>query len=90
MNLSIDEIEDGLKDVPTFDVDGSNLLNTLVNNKIASSRREAREFLNNGSITINGEKVNDENMIVDSSVALEGKLVIIRRGKKKYHLGIVK
>lgn len=90
MNLSVDEIEDGLKDVPTFDVDGSSLIDTLVNNKIASSRREAREFLSAGSITVNGEKETDENKIIDSSVALEGKLVIIRRGKKKYYLGIVK
>lgn len=89
MNLSVDEIMDGLKDVPTFNVDGSSLLDTLVNNKISSSRREAREFLKAGSITINGEKVSDENMIIDSSKALDGKLVIIRRGKKKYYLGIV-
>ena len=89
-NLSVNEIEDGLKDVPSFEVDGSSLLDTLVNNKIASSRREAREFLSNGSITVNGEKVSDENMIIDSSVAKEGRLVIIRRGKKKYYLGIVK
>lgn len=90
MNLSVDEIMDGLKDVPTFNVDNSSLIDTLVNNKITSSRREAREFLNAGSITINGEKVSDENMIIDSSKALDGKLVIIRRGKKKYYLGIIK
>jgi len=89
-NLSVSEIEDGLKDVPTFDVDGSSLIDTLVNNKIASSRREAREFLSAGSITINGEKVTDENMIIDSNTSIEGKLVIIRRGKKKYYLGIIK
>ena len=90
MNLSVDEIMDGLKDVPTFNVDNSSLIDTLVKNKITSSRREAREFLNAGSITINGEKVSDENMIIDSSKALDGKLVIIRRGKKKYYLGIIK
>ena len=89
-DLSVNEIEDGLKDVPSFIVESDTLLDTLVNNKIAASRREAREFLNNGSITINGEKVSDENLIVDSSLAIENKLVIIRRGKKKYYLGIVK
>mgnify|MGYP003308215891 CR=1 FL=1 len=89
-DLSVNEIEDGLKDVPSFTVESDTLLDTLVNNKIAASRREAREFLNNGSITINGEKVSDENLIVDSSLAIENKLVIIRRGKKKYYLGIVK
>ena len=89
-DLSVNEIEDGLKDVPSFTVESDTLLDTLVNNKIVASRREAREFLNNGSITINGEKVSDENLIVDSSLAIENKLVIIRRGKKKYYLGIVK
>lgn len=89
-SLSVSEIEDGLKDVPSFEVNGSTLLDTLVNNKIATSRREAREFLNNGSITLNGNKVSDENMIIDSSLAIEEKLIIIRKGKKKYFLGIVK
>ena len=89
-NLSVSEIEDGLKGVPSFDVTGDTLLDTLVNNKIASSRREAREFLTSGGIVVNGEKVSDENMIIDSSIAKEGKLVVIRRGKKKYYLGIVK
>lgn len=88
--LSIDEIEDGLKDVPSFVVDNSTLLDTLVNNKIASSRREAREFLKAGSITINGEKVTDETMIIDNKLAIADKVVIIRRGKKKYYLGIIK
>ena len=86
-NLSVDEIAIGLKDVPSFKVEGLTLIDTLVNNKIASSKREAREFLNNGSISVNGEKVTDENMIIDSSCAIEGKIVIIRRGKKKYYLG---
>lgn len=88
--LSIEEIEDGLKDVPSFIVDNSTLLDTLVNNKIASSRREAREFLKNGSITINGEKVSDENLIIDTKLSIGGKVVIIRKGKKKYYLGIIK
>ena len=89
-NLSVSEIEDGLKGVPSFEVTGDTLIDTLVNNKIASSRREAREFLSSGGIIVNGEKVSDENMIIDSSIAKEGKLVVIRRGKKKYYLGIVK
>ncbi len=88
--LSAEEIADGLKDVPSFIVDNSILLDTLVNNKIASSRREAREFLNAGSITINGEKVTDENIIIDNTFAIDNKVVVIRRGKKKYYLGIIK
>lgn len=86
--LSLEEIEDGMKDVPNFKVEECTLIDLLVNNKIASSRREAREFLNAGSITINGNKVNDENLMVTKSLAIEDKVLVIRKGKKKYYMGI--
>ena len=88
--LSIKEIEDGFKDVPNFEFKSCTLIELLVDNKIATSRREAREFLSAGSISINGEKVNDENMIIDSNLAIEGKAIIIKKGKKKYYLGLIK
>ena len=88
--LSLKEIEDGLKDVPYFEFESCSLIEILVNNKIASSRREAREFLNAGSISINGDKVNDEAMIIDSSIAIENKIIVVKKGKKKYYLGIIK
>ena len=59
----------------------------LVNNNICQSRREAREFLTAGSITINGEKVSDENMMITKDNAIENKFIVVRRGKKKYYLG---
>ena len=90
-DLTIDEIRDGFKDVPSFSITGDfALIDLLVNNKIASSKREAREFINAGSITINGEKVTDESAIIDKNYAIENEVVVIRRGKKKYYLGIFK
>ena len=86
--LSYDEIKDGFKDVPNFKLEEKTLLDILVDNSITSSRREAREFLNAGSISLNGEKVTDENMIITKDMAIEGKIVVIRRGKKKYYLGM--
>ena len=59
----------------------------LVNNNICSSKREAREFINSGAITINGEKMTDENTTINKDIAIEGKALVIRRGKKKYYLG---
>ena len=90
-NLNVQELKDGLKEVPTFDIDEEvTLIDLLVSNKICSSRREAREFLNNNSITLNGKKVNDENMVINKDIAIEQELVIIRRGKKKYFMGQLK
>ena len=62
-------------------------LDILVDNKIASSKREAREFLTNGSITVNGNKITDENYVITEDNLLYNKYLIIRKGKKKYFIG---
>lgn len=86
-SLSLKDIGIGFKDVPTATIsEGEKLIDVLVNNKIASSKREAREFLAAGSITLNGEKFMDENMPVTRQLAIEGKVIVLRRGKKKNYI----
>ncbi|MBQ7141265.1 MAG: tyrosine--tRNA ligase [Bacilli bacterium] len=85
--LSSTQIEEGLSKVPTFELsEEKKLIDVLVDNKIVSSRREAREFLGNGAININGEKIIDENLIINSELAIDNKYIVIRRGKKNYYL----
>ena len=80
----------GMKGVPTFKfTEELPLVDVLVNNKIASSKREAREFIKGNAISINGEVINDETKIITKDMALEGKILIFRRGKKKYYIGEV-
>lgn len=86
-DLTLEEINDAFKDVPNFELKEETLIDMLVNNKITSSKREAREFLTAGSITLNGEKVTDENMMINKQMAIGGEVVIIRKGKKKYYFG---
>lgn len=87
-NLSIDEIKDGFKDVPNFEItEELSLIDLLVNNGIATSKREAREFISAGSITINGDKYLDENEIISKDKAINNEIIVVRRGKKKYFLG---
>lgn len=87
-DLSIDEIKDGFKDVPNFEItEELSLIDLLVNNGIATSKREAREFINAGSITINGDKYLDENEIISKDKAINNEIIVVRRGKKKYFLG---
>ena len=64
------------------------LIDVLVNNGVCSSKREAREFMGNGSITVNGDKITDLEFMVTKDVCIDSKYIVIRRGKKKYHLGI--
>ena len=86
--LSKEEIKIGFKDVPSFQASEENIVDFLVNNKIASSKREAREFINAGSIMINGDKIIDVDYKVTKDCAIDNEILVIRRGKKKYYLGI--
>ena len=88
--LSYEEIQDAFKNIPSFKTDELSLLDLLVNNNIASSRREARELIQAGSITINGDVYKDEAEIIDKNKAMYNEILIIRRGKKKYYVGIFK
>ena len=90
-SLSKEEILMGFKDVPSFAVEsGTKLIDMLIDNNICQSKREAREFLNAGSISINDEKVKDENLEINSSIAIDNELLVIKRGKKKNFIGILK
>ena len=86
--LSKEEIKIGFKDVPSFKASEENIVDFLVNNKIASSKREAREFINAGSIMINGDKIIDVDYKITKDCAIDNEILVIRRGKKKYYLGI--
>ena len=86
--LAVCDLQIGLKDVPHFSItEKMNLVDFLVTNKIASSKREAREWIQAGSITVNGDKITDLEFIVTKEDALEQTLTIVRRGKKKYYVG---
>ena len=87
--LSASEIKTGLKEVPTFKLNGEiTLLDMLVDNKICSSKREARELINGNSISINGSKINDLEYIINKDTAIDNEIVVVRRGKKKYYIGV--
>ena len=77
----------GLKDVPHFETAGGPVMDVLVGAGICSSKREAREFISNKSLTLNGEPIADMNLEINADVALGGKYIVVRRGKKKYYLG---
>ena len=89
--LNSKQIEEGFAKVPHFEIkEAMNIVDLLVNSKITSSKREAREFLKNNAISINGEKINNENFIIDKNISIENKYIVIRRGKKNYYLGEIK
>ena len=87
-NFTKEEINIIFKDMPKFEIEEEqNIVDFLVNNKIASSKREAREFVQAGSITINEEKITDLDKTITKDMAIDGEILVIRRGKKKYFIG---
>ena len=86
--LPADQIGKIFSKVDHIDIkEAENIVDFLVNGKICSSKREAREFINSGSIYVNGDKVDSLEYNVGRENALDNKYVVIRKGKKKYFLG---
>ena len=76
-----------MKNVPQVSLTPGPLADALVAARVCSSKREAREFIGNGAISINGEVVKDATWELTPAATLEGGIVIIRRGKKKFYMG---
>jgi tyrosyl-tRNA synthetase len=81
--------------IPTTDharsdlAEGLDMVEMLKSTGLASSNREARDFLKEGSVSINGEKIDGETKITESHL-LHGSFIAIRRGKKKWHMTLWK
>ena len=87
-SFSKKDIEVAFKGLDVFNVESDlNIVDLLVNSGACSSKREAREFVGNGSITLNGEKVTDLDFVLTREKCIDNTYIVIRRGKKKYFIG---
>lgn len=83
------DVEVAFKGLDVFTVkEDLNIVDLLVTSGSCSSKREAREFVGNGSITLNGEKVTDLDFVLTKDLCIDNKYIVIRRGKKKYFIGV--
>ena len=90
-NFTSREVEDAFKGLEPFEISSDlNIVDFLVETGVCSSKREAREFISNGSITLNGEKITDLEFTVTKDTCIDSKYLVVRRGKKKYFVGIYK
>lgn len=85
--LSLAEIQDALSGVPSAETaEDLDLVGALVLTGLAQSRREARQFIENGAVLVNGTVQTALDFVCCKSAALEGKAIVLRRGKKNYAL----
>ncbi|NQE00602.1 S4 domain-containing protein, partial [Staphylococcus xylosus] len=87
-SLSATELKEGFKDVPQVELnqETTNIVEAIVEAGISSSKRQAREDVNNGAIYINGLRQQDVNYELTNDDKIEDEFTIIRRGKKKYFM----
>ncbi|HOP56838.1 MAG TPA: tyrosine--tRNA ligase [Bacillota bacterium] len=83
--LDAEEIGIGFKNLIKYETDKTETIDdVLVNCQLASSKRQARELVTSGAITINGEKVTDTYYMADSNQAIGKMYTVLRKGKKTY------
>jgi tyrosyl-tRNA synthetase len=77
--------QDGVPGV-TLDRTANGLIESLVAAGLAKSNSEARGFLRNGSITVNGVRVEALDHRITEAERRFGRFTLLRRGKKNYAL----
>lgn len=91
-DLSVTQIEQAFAKMPSIQANAQpqNIINWLVDLKLEPSKRQAREDVQNGAISLNGNLVTDEQLLVQPDEHFEGKYMIVRKGKKNYTLVHIK
>lgn len=89
--LSVADVLDIFADVPSSEIakekiDGMGLLDLLASTGLASSKSDARRLIQSGGIYINNRRVSDVNQTIALSQTIDGRLLILRKGAKQYHV----
>ena len=89
-SMSVDELLGVFTNVPSMTIrdnpDGWRVVNLLSEAGVASSNSEATRLIRSGGISINERRVTDEKARLSGEQAIEGQLLVIRKGKKDYFL----
>ncbi len=87
-SLSAKEIEEALKDVAHVEIEEGNIVDVLTKAGIFKSKREARELISGNALSLNNKKINDLEYIITKKDVIDN-LIVIKKGKKTYYLGIM-
>ncbi|NBK97204.1 MAG: tyrosine--tRNA ligase [Erysipelotrichia bacterium] len=86
-SLNKEELLDAMTGIEQIEIETQQtIVDAITSAKIASSKREAREWISAGSIQINGEKVVDLEYIINETCAIVENMVIVKRGKRNYYV----
>lgn len=95
-SLSEEQLLQVMDGVPTVEINkeqleaGYDLLSFLAETQIFPSKGEARKMWQSGGIGLNKEKISSEKTTLTSADLLQGKYLLMQKGKKNYYLVVVK
>ena len=88
-----DDIQDIFAEVPSSELqktslegDGANIVDLLANTGFLKSKGEARRAIQEGGIYLNNQRVGEPTQTVTVEQLLDGRFLVLRRGRKNYHL----
>ncbi len=92
-DLDARDIEEIFGDVPTTEIsssqftgDGASIVELLCATGLSESKADARRLIKGGGIYVNNVRASDVQRRISLSDAIEGKVLILRKGQKQYHL----
>lgn len=91
--LDASDIADIFVEVPSNQVakgelegGGASVVDLLVASQLANSKGDARRSIQGGGIYVNNQRVTEHDQKVTISQAIEGQFLVLRKGRKQYHL----
>ncbi|MEM6795770.1 MAG: tyrosine--tRNA ligase [Acidobacteriota bacterium] len=92
-DLAARDVLDIFEDVPStdaapadFEGEGRPLIDVLVDSGLAPSKGQARRLIRDGGAYVNNERVGDETARVRRQDFRDGRVLVLRKGRKNYHL----
>lgn len=92
-DLPAAELLDVFADVPStempraqFEGEGLSVVDLLADAGVASSKGEARRLIGGGGVYLNGERLESVDQRVTASAAIDGQVLLLRKGKKGNHV----
>ncbi len=91
--LSADDLMDIFSEVPSSTVsagtlrgDGMPLVDIVIDAGFESSKKRARDLIGGGGVNVNNEKIEDIDAVLTLDHAIDGQVLVLRKGKKTYHI----
>lgn len=91
--LSAADLMDIFSEVPSSTVsaevlrgDGLSLVEMVIDAGFENSKKRARDLIGGGGINVNNEKVEDIDAVLTLDHAIDEQVLVLRKGKKKYHI----